>query len=88
MLKNHLLPNMLAAVEDNDRDSLAELLTDAKALRRSELFDKYKRDKMRISPAKAALTHTNPGWELIITMTESQKGVILQRLGRRISYEP
>jgi len=83
----HLLPEMTAAVESADRETMAELLTDAKALGRSEIFEKYKQDSMRIEPAKAILTHTNPGWQLIITMTEAQKGVILNRLGRRISYE-
>jgi hypothetical protein len=40
-----------------------------------------------IPPAKATLRHTNPGWELLITMNDAQKGVILNALGRRIDYE-
>lgn len=83
----HLLPNLTAAVEAGNSEAMATLLTDARSLRRSEIWDKYKRGKMRVEPAKAILTHTNPGWQLVIEMDEAQKGIVLNRLGRRISYE-
>ena len=101
----HLLPNLTMAVEGGDRETMEELLRDAKSLGRQEIFNKYK--KTRIPSAYATLGLHNPGplhvtmeekvaflprrdgqkWQLVIEMTEAQKGVILNRLGRRISYE-
>jgi len=83
----HLLPELVSAAEGDNAEAMAELLNDAKSLGRSEIFDKYKRDSLRILPARSTLTQTNPGWQLIIEMTEAQKSIILNRLGRRIAYE-
>jgi hypothetical protein len=83
----HLKSEMTQAAQDNDTEALAELLDAAKTMTRSEIDEKYKVGKTRIPPAQAVLMHTNPGWELVITMTDAQKAVILNRLGRRIKYD-
>lgn len=87
----HLLPNMLAVIDDTEMDQqakdnqMSEMLTDAKNLERGELWAKYK-DGETVPPAKAVLTYTNPGWQLVITMSEAQKRIVLNRLGQRVKY--
>jgi hypothetical protein len=81
----HLTPELVHAVEGRDVDQVKEILHDAKTLGRSEWYPKYK-DHSTIPPAQAQLRHTNPGWELIITMTDAQKEIILKRLSTKIEY--
>ena len=87
-----LLPELLQAAEAGDGETLREILADAK-LPRSEWWSKWKGDKTRIPAAKATLTrevaldNTNLEWRLVITMSEAQKHVIMNRLGQRVEYE-
>lgn len=89
----HLLPNMLAVLDDPKMDQQAkgsqvnEMLTDAKNLERSEIWAKYKDDKT-IPSANAVLRQISPTmYTLTIAMDWSQKRVILNRLGQRVKYE-
>lgn len=81
-----LLPELMQAADEGDKAKLKTILADAR-LPRSEWWEKYKGEKVRVPPASAVLRHSNPEWELTIRMNDAQKRVVLSRLGPRIEYE-
>lgn len=84
----HLLPELQHAIAGCQPEVVKQILNDARSLPRQDVLDKYKRGKARIPPAPATLASAAEGqWELRIMMTESQKTLIMARLGARIKLE-